>query len=121
MDIGKELKKYRIEKNLTQRQLSEKCGIAESTLRQYELGIRKPKPATVGKIARALELPQIDYFVTSEDSSFIIEIKTSGNTDFEKRILSYMRKLNFDGKIELENVISELINNPKYTITEKKD
>ena len=121
MDIGKELKKYRIEKNLTQRQLSEKCGIAESTLRQYELGIRKPKPATVGKIARALELPQIDYFVTSEDSSFIIEIKTCGNVDFEKRILSYMRKLNFDGKIELEKVISELINNPKYTITEKKD
>lgn len=56
MTIGENIKKYRTERGLTQKQLGEACNppMAESTLRQYELGFRNPKPDTLQKIASAL-------------------------------------------------------------------
>lgn len=56
MTIGENIKKYRTERGLTQKQLGEACNppMAESTIRQYELGFRNPKPDTLQKIATAL-------------------------------------------------------------------
>ena len=116
MNIGETIKKYRKEKGLTQKELGEKCGIAESTLRQYELGIRKPKMNTIGKIANALEIPRIDYIVKTNELSFIMEISNNSNKDFEKRMLTYLSALNSLGRKELEKKMLELINNPKYQL-----
>lgn len=51
------LKEGRIKSGLTQEQLSEKLGIAKSTLSGYESGNREP---TVATIAKALEVLGID-------------------------------------------------------------
>lgn len=60
MTVAENIKRIRKEKGLTQKQLGKKCGMAESTLRQYELGYRHPKIETIQKIADALEVPIID-------------------------------------------------------------
>jgi len=53
-EIGSRIKATRKAANLTQKQLAEKSGIIETTIRKYELGIQKPKIDNVKKIAAAL-------------------------------------------------------------------
>lgn len=54
MPTGIRIKEIRRNKGLTQKQLGEKCHIAESTIRRYESGNLNPKIETLQKIAAAL-------------------------------------------------------------------
>ena len=54
---GDKIRKLRKEKGLTQKQLGELCGIADSNIRKYESGKQNPKLETLQKIARALDVP----------------------------------------------------------------
>lgn len=58
MTIGENIRKIRLKKKMTQKELGEKCipPIAESTIRRYELGKLNPKLETIQKIADALEV-----------------------------------------------------------------
>lgn len=56
MTTGERIRQLRKEAGLTQKQLGEKCGIAEPTIRKYELGKLKPKIETLIKIANALNV-----------------------------------------------------------------
>lgn len=56
MDIGKSIKKYRLEKGLSQKELAELIGCAEITIRQYESGKRQPRLDVLNRIAGALEM-----------------------------------------------------------------
>ena len=47
----------RARKRLTVRQLAEKAGVNPGTISELERGVREPYPATLGKIAAALEMP----------------------------------------------------------------
>ena len=55
MKTCEKIKKIRKEKGFTQKKLGEKTGIAESTIRRYEIGLLNPKLETIKKIADALE------------------------------------------------------------------
>ena len=52
--IGEKIREIRKARGLTQKELGEKAGIAEPTIRRYELGKLNPKIETVKKIADAL-------------------------------------------------------------------
>ena len=45
LKLGENLKKFRLQRELTQEQLAERAGIHVNTIRKYELGYRKPKIA----------------------------------------------------------------------------
>lgn len=60
MPTGSKIKEIRQQKGLTQKQLSEKCGMYESQIRKYENGNANPKLETLKKIADALEVPLDD-------------------------------------------------------------
>lgn len=55
-ETGKKIKEIRLWRGLTQKQLAEKCGLSEPTIRNYELGNRKPSLETIEIIADALEV-----------------------------------------------------------------
>lgn len=55
MSVGENIRKLRQEKGMTQKELGEKCGIADSAIRRYELGGANPKMETLHKIAKALD------------------------------------------------------------------
>lgn len=57
MTIGENIKRIRKEKNLTQKQLGELCGMADSAIRRYELGKSTPKLKTLHRIAKGLKVP----------------------------------------------------------------
>lgn len=55
MTVGEMIKELRIYKGLTQRQLGELCGMADSAIRRYESDRANPKLETLRKIADALD------------------------------------------------------------------
>ena len=57
MGFGENLKTYRKEAGLTQKELAEMCGIATGTIQQYELNKREPKARILEKISTALNVP----------------------------------------------------------------
>ncbi len=61
MTAGERIKKVRKDAGLTQAQLAEKLNIPYQSIGQWERNIRKPKTATLAKIATALGL-DCDYY-----------------------------------------------------------
>jgi len=62
MTIGEKIKQVRLRENLTQKQLAEKCGMADSAIRKYESGKITPKFETAKKIADALNIRPLDLY-----------------------------------------------------------
>lgn len=56
MGTGKRILRYRKAKGLTQKQLAEKIGASESSVRLYELELRNPGKVQVKALAKALEI-----------------------------------------------------------------
>lgn len=57
MSIGKQIKAMRKIRGLTQKELAEKCSMADSAVRKYESGKIVPKIEMLKRIADALEMP----------------------------------------------------------------
>ncbi|MDD5093595.1 MAG: helix-turn-helix transcriptional regulator [Dehalococcoidia bacterium] len=51
------LEKLRLDRLLTQEQLAKLAGINRATVSRIELGAIKPRPLTIRKLAKALEVP----------------------------------------------------------------
>jgi len=65
-NTGTMIREYRKQKGWTQKRLSQESGINESSIKQYELGTRNPKPDTLTKIAQALEVDMVDLIPQQE-------------------------------------------------------
>lgn len=61
MTVGEKIKKIRIKRNLTQKQLGDMCGISEGMIRHYETNNRNPKQERLNTIALALGV-DFEYF-----------------------------------------------------------
>ena len=55
-NIGDRIRKYRLFRNMTQKQLADGCRLSESAIRNYELGNRVPDYSTIHDIADVLEI-----------------------------------------------------------------
>lgn len=101
MPTGIRIKEIRQQKGLTQKQLGDMCGMADSAIRRYENGKANPKIETLQKIADALEIPLI---LLVED-------------DF----LDAVTWMDEDSEIALvDKKIDELMNNTEISIEEKE-
>jgi DNA-binding XRE family transcriptional regulator len=58
--IGERIRQTRLEARLTQAELCRAAEIKQQLLSEIELGLRNPAPATIGRIARALEMPALE-------------------------------------------------------------
>lgn len=67
MPTGEKIKEIRKKRGLTQKQLGDLCGMADSAIRRYENGRANPKLETIKKIATALNV-SIDVLMTGEPS-----------------------------------------------------
>lgn len=66
MKVGENIRRIRLEKGLTQKQVAQACGTADAYIRAYELGKYNPKPATVAKIAKALGVTPAELYGRDE-------------------------------------------------------
>lgn len=65
-NIGKKIRDIRTAKGMTQKEVADKCGMADSAIRKYESGRQEPKLSTLEKIASALNIGVSDLLGKSE-------------------------------------------------------
>lgn len=81
MQFSEKLKSARLSKKMTQKELASKAGIGISTIKQYELGYRKPKIENLEKISKALDIPLLDlYDLGIKEFKAIISNKLENST-----------------------------------------
>ena len=76
MTYGQRMKAIRKEKGLTQKQVANGCGMADSAIRKYESGLITPKLETLQRIAEALGVPILDLLGVD---------KSEGNADLKRK------------------------------------
>lgn len=67
MGIGSRIRELRKAKGLTQKQLGERCGMADSAIRFYESGRGNPTHKTIERIANALGVHILDLVGIGEE------------------------------------------------------
>lgn len=122
--IGDKIKELRLQNGLTQKSLGEKCGIAEPTIRKYELGKLNPKVGTIKKIADALNVPVseiIDWSKYDEQYPYLadeVKLIESVENKYGKssgELLNLFSKLNVKGKEKALDSLSDLTMIKSYT------
>lgn len=87
MPTGIKIREIRKRKGFTQKQLGEKCNIAESTIRRYESGSLNPKIETLQKIAGALGCDILDLMeievepITTDKMANLLNISVGSLTN----------------------------------------
>lgn len=137
MTTGERIRNARQTKNKTQKQLGELAGIAEPTIRRYELGKLNPKKETLEKIAKALGVHWLDLIGDddiavaalresigdeSADTAIAKGKKRAGDyleslgldTSPQCRIITALDQLNDEGQAVAVERVEELTEIPKY-------
>lgn len=89
MSLGTNIQNERKKAGYTQKQLAEKCGMAEITIRQYELDKRQPRIEQVTKIASALNIEPFylyigDSYIPADTPGDVSEDKPFSFPELEK-------------------------------------
>jgi len=81
--IGERIRALRKERGMTQKQVAEKCGMADSAIRKYESGSQTPKVETLQRIADALNVPLFSLLgsVSRTDPDFQMVMEYTGLTE----------------------------------------
>ena len=128
--ICEAIKKFRLMKGLTAKELSTRTGIATSNISAIESGERVPKLDMCNKIANALGVSIDTLYGINEDDSLGTRMAKYRNNNIppedmnlgkcldeidEKTILDDFHRLNFRGKKEAIKRMSELTKLDEYT------
>lgn len=120
MTVNENIRRIRLQKGLTQKQVAEACGTVDAVIRTYELGKANPKPATVAKISKALGVSPAVLYGVQEDgqlsdqntASALYQIESGGVIDAEatdkRRLLEISEKLAPTGREILIKLAEEL-------------
>jgi transcriptional regulator with XRE-family HTH domain len=65
--VGRNVRKYRLEKGLTQEQLADTCGFGQNYLSDLERGRRNPTVVTLWEISQALGVTPVDLVTPDDD------------------------------------------------------
>lgn len=107
--IGNKIKEYRKLKGLTQKELARAVGMGDTTIANYEKGLRTPKKNTLFKLANAFDISIDDLFPPIESAKSKQNI-TKVNFDPRQAILlSNYNKLNDNRKNKLVQTSEKLL------------
>ncbi len=112
-EIGKRLHTLRLANRMTLKELAQKAGCTDAYLSQLERGRANPSVMTLKKIASALRVKIVDFFVENEDEEEDIVLKE------EDRV-----NINFkQGEAKIQMLVKNIRNKrmqPFYTTIEPK-
>lgn len=120
MSIGENIRRFRMARKLTQKELGELIGTTQQMIAQYENGKRNPKLETVSKIADALHTP-IERFSDHTRGFAIFNISDffddnpSEKQELYKKLQIHYNSLNQSGKKEAVKRVEELTRLEEYT------
>lgn len=123
MTIGERIYYCRIENKMTQKQLAEKAGMADSAIRKYESGRVTPKFDTLNRIAAALDVPWTTLYPDGETlpgtekptpEQTAEPLETPQSRMLSEQLLQDFAALNAKGQEEAAKRVHELTFLPEY-------
>jgi transcriptional regulator with XRE-family HTH domain len=72
MNIGLAIKTVRLELDMSQVELSKRTGISQTAISHVEQGLKQPTKSNLGKICKALNVPESVLFILALDATNII-------------------------------------------------
>ena len=123
MTIGERIYYCRIENKMTQKQLAEKAGMADSAIRKYESGRVTPKFDTLNRIAAALDVPWTTLYPDGETlpgtekptpEQVAEPLETPQSRVLSEQMLQDLAALNAKGREEAAKRVHELTFLPEY-------
>lgn len=114
MTIGEKIKKARTNAKMTQKELAEKCGMADSAIRKYESGKVVPKLDTIAKIARAMGLYAGDLVDAGQWGQVQPGEDSETASAAESQLIYHFRTLNDNGQSVAVERVQELTQIPAY-------
>lgn len=113
MTFNERLKYYRELNDMSQTELAEKIGVASSTIRRYERGLREPNQTTIIKLAECLNVAPSDFFKDTTSSDVIQE-----HISQREVFMNYLDSLGYKLIQSGESFIFERSNGDVITLTE---
>lgn len=107
--VGTKLRELRLQAGLSQKQVYEILGVSQSTFSSWEVGKSEPDAITFLKLCKIYNIDDILLEFTGQTT----------NQTFSSReifIIKKFRQLNDTGKTKLEEYLSDLEDNSKYTV-----
>lgn len=120
------LKNLRKALGLTQQEFADKIGIKRNTIAQYEIGRNAPIEAVVISICREFSVNEEwlrngtgDMFLTETKddmiSKMLDDVIKADESDFKRRLISALSKLDDDGWDNLEKLVDYITDSEKST------
>jgi transcriptional regulator with XRE-family HTH domain len=103
MNIGNKIKKYRKEKKITQKEISNILGINIRTYQKYESGDIKPNIDTISRISFVLDVP---IFMLTEDKRVIDLFAGTDGLNSKSKMMSKLWELSETANIEQEQELN---------------
>lgn len=110
MTIGESIREARLKKGWTQKQLGDKCNMADSAIRRYESDRGNPTIETLKRIANALE---VDPYSLMDFDMATAALEDQINSR-AKHLLTFFDQLNEEGQAKAVERVEELTEIPKY-------
>lgn len=111
-EIGKRIRKRRLEIGMTQQELTEKMGFkSRSSINKIEIGGRRINPERIKEFAKVLDTTP-SYLLGLDDNDFVfvnIKLNEKERKRFNERIAINFGKLNEENKKELEKFCENLL------------
>lgn len=127
MPSGKKIKELRLKAGLTQKELADICGMADSAIRRYENGNANPKIETLALIAHALCVPLSELWPDNLSPLGTVSLKEDlFNLKYHFSLIEDNKTLSENEKKEvldeLYKICCKILNdlNPKYCDSQLK-
>jgi len=120
LTLGERIKKARKTLDLTQRDFGARIGTTQNAVASYEIGRREPSAAAINNICKTFNISETwlrtgggDMFMKrsrdEELTAFVNDLLAQESTDFRRRLVAALSRLNEDQWVCLESVAKTLM------------
>lgn len=109
MSVGENIKTYRKNKHLTQKQLADKIGLSEITIRRYEKNTNVPTIEILNKISEVLDVSTNNLLNPHDKSKYELEeALLNGSSDIPKLVSNFESSAKDESVRNFRNLIEVL-------------
>lgn len=90
--FNKNLKYYRLKKNMSKKDLAEACGVTPMAITNYEQGTRRPEIEIINKMAKALDVGVADFIRSRNDNLAFVHGEFRKSSQLSKSQQEFVRE-----------------------------
>jgi len=117
--IRSELKRYRLQNNMTQSEVASLLGVKDNTITNYEKGTSKPNLETIITLCNIYRVNPVELLNEAfgeSASSASPSFSPASLTKLEQTLITSFNKLNHQGKRKLLDYMDDLISSNRYVL-----